>query len=113
KTAKGNGLYSSGERNNRAVFLERLGSIYREQNKTQLALETFRKMLELGDDNVSRGYQQIIDSYRDAKQWAQATAVAREAVQKVPNDRGLRLVLDGQLADSGQAEQAIADARSQ
>ncbi|MBI2678992.1 MAG: tetratricopeptide repeat protein [Candidatus Koribacter versatilis] len=113
KTAKPEGTYSSGERNNRAVFLERLGSIYREQNKPQLAVDTFRKMLDLGDDNVSRGYQQLIETYRDAKQWEQATAAAREAVQKLPNDRGLRLVLDGQLADSGQADQAIADVKSQ
>jgi tetratricopeptide (TPR) repeat protein len=113
KTAKTEGTYSSGERNNRAVFLERLGTIYREANKTQLALDTFRKMLELGDDNVSRGYQQLIETYRDAKQWDAATAMAREAVQKLPNDKGLRLMLDGQLADSGQADQAIADVKSQ
>jgi len=113
KTAKTSGSYTSGESTNRAVFLERLGSIYREQNKTALAVEAFRKMLELGDENASRGYQEIIETYRDAKQWEQATAVAKEAVQKLPKDRGLRLILDGQLADSGQADQAIADVKSQ
>ncbi|MDP9269117.1 MAG: tetratricopeptide repeat protein [Acidobacteriota bacterium] len=111
KTAKGS--YSSGEATNRAVFLERLGAIYREQNKTQPAVDTFRKLLDLGDENASRGYQLIIETYRDAKQWEQATAIAREAVQKLPKDRGLRLILDGQLADSGQADQAIADVKSQ
>jgi len=113
KTAKTSGSYTSGESTNRAVFLERLGSIYREQNKTQLAVDAFRKMLDLSDENASRGYQEIIETYRDAKQWEQATVVAREAVQKLPKDRGLRLILDGQLADSGQADQAIADVKSQ
>ena len=49
---------------------------------------------------------------RDAKQWPQATAVAQEAVQKLPNDRGLKLVLAGQLADTGQADEGLAMAKS-
>ena len=31
-------------------------------------------MVVLGDENAERGYQQIIDTYREAKQWQQATA---------------------------------------
>ena len=112
KTEKPDGSYSQSDRNNRAVFLERLGSIYREQGNTQQAVETFRKMLALGDENAVRGYQQIIDSYREAKQWPQATAVAKEAVQKLPNNRDLRMVLDGQLADTGEADKGLKDVRS-
>ncbi len=112
KTARPEGNYTTGERNNRSVFLERLGTVYREQGKTQAAVETYRKMLELGGDGASRGYQQMIDTLREAKQWSQATAVAQEAVHKLPNDRGLKLVLAGQLADTGQADQGIALAQS-
>jgi tetratricopeptide (TPR) repeat protein len=112
KTAKSDGNYNTGERNNRSVFLERLGTVYREQGKTQLALDTYRKMFDLGGDNISRGYQQMIDTLREAKQWPQATAVAQEAVQKLPNDRSLKLVLAGQLGDVGQVEQGIALAKS-
>ncbi|MBZ5510545.1 MAG: tetratricopeptide repeat protein [Acidobacteriia bacterium] len=107
KSEKADGNYTTGERNNRAVFLERLGSIYRDTGKTQLAIDTFRKMLTLGDDNVTRGYQQLIDTYREAKEWKEATAVAQEAVEKVPKDRNLKLVLAGQLADTGQVDQAL------
>jgi len=112
KTGHPDGNYTTGEKNNRSVFLERLGSIYREQSKTQAAVETYRKMLDLGGDSASRGYQQIIDTLREAKQWSQATAVAREAVEKVPDDRSLKLVLAGQLADTGQADQGIAMANA-
>ncbi len=112
KTAHTEGNYSTGERNNRSVFLERLGTVYREQGKAQAAVETYRKMLELGGDSASRGYQQMIDTLREAKQWSQATAVAQEAAQKFPNDRGLKLVLAGQLADTGQADQGITLAKS-
>ncbi len=44
------------------MFLERLGTIYRDQGNNQAAVETFRKMIALGDDNIERGYQQIIDT---------------------------------------------------
>ena len=47
-----------------------------------MALETFRKMLALGNENAVRGYQEIIDTYREAKQWQQATDTAKEATQK-------------------------------
>jgi tetratricopeptide (TPR) repeat protein len=107
KTEKADGKYTAGEKNNRAVFLERLGSVYRDQNKPTQAVEVFRQMIALGDDSANRGYQQIIDTYRDAKDWKAATATAQEAVTKLPNDRGLKMVLAGQLADSGQADAAI------
>lgn len=112
KTAKPDGKYTSGERNNRTVFLERLGAIYRETGKYQLAHDTFRKVLELGDENAARGYMQLIETYRDAKQWDLATATAKEAVAKLPNDRNLKLTLAGQLADSGQADAAIQQVKS-
>jgi tetratricopeptide (TPR) repeat protein len=112
KSTKPAGNYSAPERNNRAVFLERLGSVYRETGKTQLAVDTFRKLLDLGDENAERGYQQLVDTYREAKQWSQATEVAQEAVKKMPNDKSLKLVLAGQLADNGQADQGVAQAKA-
>ena len=61
-------------------------------------------MLALGDDNAERGYQQIIDTYREAKQWQKATDAAKEATQKLPNDRELKMVYAAQLADMGQPD---------
>jgi tetratricopeptide (TPR) repeat protein len=112
KTEKPDNSYAQGERNNRAVFLERLGTVYRDQGKYPEAVETFRKMISLGDDSAVRGYQQVIDTHREAKQWNQATAIAKEAVQKLPNDRGLQMVYAAQLADTGQADKALAEVRS-
>jgi tetratricopeptide (TPR) repeat protein len=113
KTEKSdNSSYSQSDRNNRAIFIERLGMIYRDQENYTAAVETFRKMLVLGDENARSGYQEIIDTYRDAKQWPQATAAAKEAVEKMPGDRDLRMVLDSQLADSGEVDKGIADVRS-
>jgi tetratricopeptide (TPR) repeat protein len=112
KTEKGDNSYTQGEKNNRAVFLERLGTIYRDNSSNQLAIDTFRKMLTLGDDNAIRGYQQIIDTYREAKQWQQATDAAREASQRLPKDRGLKMVYAAQLADMGQVDAGLQQVKS-
>ncbi len=107
KTEHANGQYDTSEKNNRALFLERLGTVYRESNKPQLAVESFRKMVDLGDDNAVRGYQEIIETYRDQKQWQQATAVAEEAAKKFPADRSLQMVAASQRADMGESGAAI------
>jgi tetratricopeptide (TPR) repeat protein len=112
KTEKPDHNYNQADRNNRAIFVERLGIVYREQENYPASVDAFRKMLNLGDENAERGYQNIIDTYREGKMWPQATAAAREAVQKLPDDRGLRMVLDAQLADTGDADKAIADVHS-
>lgn len=112
KTDKPDNSYSQSEKNNRAVFLERLGTVYRDNNNDPLAIETFQKMLPLGDDNAERGYQQLIDTYREAKQWQKATDVAKEATQKLPNDRGLKMVYAAQLADMGQVDAGLDQVKS-
>src|SRR6266852_3631738 len=68
KTEKSGTAASQADRNNRAIFIERLGMVYREQENYTAAIETFRKMLPLGEDNARSGYQEIIDTYREAKQ---------------------------------------------
>jgi tetratricopeptide (TPR) repeat protein len=112
KTEKSEAGTSQADRNNRAIFIERLGIVYREQENYTAAVETFRKMLSLGDENARTGYQEIIDTYRESKQWPQATATAKEAVQKMPDDRDLRMVLDAQLADTGEFDKAVSDVRA-
>lgn len=112
KTEKAESNYSQSDRNNRAIFIERLGMVYRDQENYPAAVEAFRKMIALGDENARTGYQDIIDTYREAKQWPEATATAKEAAQKLPDDRELRMVLDAQLADTGDPEKPLADVRS-
>jgi tetratricopeptide (TPR) repeat protein len=112
RTAQADGNYNQRDRNNRALFLERLGNVYREENRPLLALETFRKMVDLGGDESSRGYQEIIDTYREQKQWPEATRTAQEAVKKLPKDKNLKLALAVQLADDGKGDEAVELAKS-
>ncbi len=103
---------SSGEKSNRAIFLERLGNIYREAGRPLLSTETFRKIIDLGGENAVRGYQDVIDSYREQKQWNEATKVAQEAVKKNPDNKDLKLALAQQLADTGKENEGVQLAKS-
>jgi tetratricopeptide (TPR) repeat protein len=111
KSEKPEGKYSNGEKSNRAVFLERLGTIYRDQGNNASANETFLEIVALGgDDNIERGYQQIIDTWREAKEWPKALDAAKEAVQRLPSTQ-LKMVLALQQADMGEADTALKDVR--
>ena len=108
KTEKPEGAtYKQEEKNNRALFLGRLGAVYRDSDNDAMALDSFRKMLALGGDNAVRGYQEIIDTFREAKQWQQATDTAKEAAQKFPDDRTLKMTYATQVAETGSADEGI------
>jgi len=107
------GQYSDAEKNNRAIFLDRLATIYREQNKTEQAVQTYQLMTAMGGDYAERGYQGQVDAYRDAKQYDKATQVAQQAAQAMPKDKSIQLMLAGQLADSNKPEDGIKLAKAQ
>jgi len=111
KTEHTNGDYDASEKSNRSIFLERLGSVYRDANKPQLAIDTFRRMFDLGDEYAIRGYQEIIETYRDQKQWQLATNTAEEAAKRFPNDRSLQMAAASQRADLGDSAAAIAQVK--
>jgi len=111
-TSHANGAYTAEEKNNRAIFLERLGSVYHEQNKIDQAIATYQKMIDLGGDTALRGYQGQVDTYRDAKMFDKAIAVSRKAVEANPKNRELKLLLAGELVDEGKEDEGLALAKS-
>lgn len=114
RTAKPDAGYDASERNNRGLFLERLGDIYRDSGKTQQAIETFHKMVDLGGaEQISHGYLEIIETYREQKQWVEATQACQEGVKRLPHDRLLKIELAKLLADQGRPEEGIQMVRAQ
>ncbi len=101
-TSHANGAYTAEEKNNRSIFLEKLGNLYEEQNKIDLAIATFQKMVEMGGDSAIRGYENQIEAYQGAHEFNKAIAVTNTAVAAHPNNRDLKLILAGELADQGQ-----------
>ena len=96
-TTHPDGKYSDQEKSNRAYFLNRLGIIYREQNKTAEAVAAYKQMVDLGGDCASStsdddahicyaesGYEGEVDAYREAHMWKEATAVAADAAKALP-----------------------------
>src|SRR6266568_6220658 len=106
-TSHANGAYTAEEKNNRGIFLERLGSVYHEQNKVDQAIATFQKMIDLGGDTATQGYQGEVDTYRDAKMYDKAIAISRKAVEANPKDRDLKLMLAGELIDQGKEDEGL------
>src|SRR5271167_600170 len=113
QTSHPDGQYSDAEKNNRSIFLDRLANVYREQEKTDLAVQTYQLMVAMGGEYAERGYQGQVDAYRDAKQYDKATQVAQQAAQAMPKDKTIQLMLAGQLADTSKAEEGIKLAKAQ
>lgn len=112
KSEKPDAAYTAADKSNRSIFLERLGNIYRESNRTQLAIDTFKKMIPMGDESASRAYQEMVETYRDARDWPSATQAAAEGAKRLPEDHGVQLIYAAQLADEGHADTAIQKAKS-
>lgn len=110
-TSHANGAYTDEEKNNRSIFLDRLGSIYVEQNKTDQAVATYQKMIDMGGDSAVRGYQSQVDAYRASQQFDKSLEVAHKAVAANPKKRELKLMLAGELADQGKVDDAFAMAK--
>jgi tetratricopeptide (TPR) repeat protein len=111
-TSHANGAYTADEKNNRSIFLERLASVYHEQNKFEMAVATYQKMIDLGGDAAERGYQGQVETWHDALQYDKAVEVARKAVEAKPKERGLKLVLAEALVDDGKQDEALNLAKS-
>lgn len=112
-TSHPEGKYSDKEKQNRAIFLDRLGIIEREQSKTAEAVAAYKQLADLGGDYAERGYDGEIDTYRDAHQWKEATATAAEAAKALPKDRMIQLTYAGQLVDMGRVDEGLTLAKAQ
>ncbi len=111
-TSHANGAYTEEEKNNRRIFLERLGTVCLEENKVDEAIAAYQKMIELGGSIAVSGYQGEIDAYRGAHEFDKALDVARKAAASDPKDSDLKLMLAGELADQGHPDDGLAMAKS-
>jgi len=100
------GNYTPAEANNRALFLERLGMIYRQQRKYDLALQTFRQIVPL-QGQAARGEQFIVDTMRLNHQLPQALAELDSALQKNPDDQELQVLRATVMGELGHVEEAV------
>jgi tetratricopeptide (TPR) repeat protein len=112
-TSHPEGKYSDPEKQNRALFLNRLAIIDREENKTAEAVAAYKQMVDLGGDYARDGWGGQVDAYRDAHQWKDAASTAAAAAKALPKDKVIQAVNAQQLADMGQVEQGLALVKAQ
>jgi tetratricopeptide (TPR) repeat protein len=103
--------YSTGERGNRLLLLERLGLMYRGADQHDKAIETFRQIAELDPAAGGRASAQIIDTLRSARQYQKALAESDAAIKKYPEDRVVRGVRASLLAEMGKTDEAVAETK--
>ncbi len=106
--AKADASSPNGDKSNRALFLERLGNLYREQGKTTEAAGVYQQIIALGGDMRSRGYSDEIDTYRDVHDWAKALEVAKQGADAMPADADIQALYAGQLLDNGKVDEGFA-----
>lgn len=103
--------YSTPDRANRLVLLERLGMLYRSNEQHEQAVETFRKMAQLDPEAAPRAAVQITDTYRDAKDFNRALQEIEAAAKKFPDDRMVGMKRASLLAELGKESQAESEVR--
>ena len=112
QTSHANGAYTTEERNNRSIFLERLGNVYREQNKVDQSIAAYQKVIDMGGDTAVNGYRGQVAVYTEAKNYDRAVEAARKAVETSPADRDLKMILSDVLVDQGKPDEAVAIIRA-
>ena len=106
-TSHANGAYTNEEKSNRGFFLGRLGSVYREENKTDLAIAAYQKMIDMGGETALGGYENQVETYGEAKNFDRAAEVARKAVDANPKDLDVKLMLAGAMVEQGKNDEAL------
>jgi tetratricopeptide (TPR) repeat protein len=105
--------YTASESSNRAMLLERLGILYRNNSQYPQAIDAFRQAGALDGDGAPRLAVQVIDTWRSAKDLDAAQREADAALKKYPNERMVALEHANVLADRGKIDDAAAEVRKQ
>lgn len=93
--------YTPQEKSNRAIFLEKLGTLYRDQDNFQDAEEAFRQMIALGGENAVRGEARLIETYQENREYDKALRESERAVRQYPDTRELVMTRASLLASTG------------
>lgn len=102
------GQYTVPEANNRALFLERLGMVYRDEEKYSQAMDIFNQIQALGPLQGPRAEMLIIETLRLEHQPDKAMAEADSAVKTYPKDQDLAVLRATMMGERGHVDEAVA-----
>jgi tetratricopeptide (TPR) repeat protein len=102
----GPNYYTSQEKSNRGIFLEKLGNLYLETGDYAGAEETFEEMRELGGDSGLRAEVRLIETYQQSKDYDKALEASATALAEYPQSREVATARASLLAAMGDADGA-------
>jgi len=96
----------------RAQLLERLGLLYRATEEYSQAVDALRQAGALDSEGAPRIAVLIVDTYRQAKDFAAAQREADAALKKYPDERMVRAAHAELLGDLGKIDEAASEIKS-
>ncbi|MGH9786634.1 MAG: tetratricopeptide repeat protein [Terriglobia bacterium] len=99
--------YSPQEKTNRSIFLEKMGTLYSDQNDLAKAEEAYRQMAALGGDGALRGETRLIELYQEKREYDRALRESERAVRDFPESRELKVARASVLAVTGDVREAV------
>jgi tetratricopeptide (TPR) repeat protein len=110
RTEKADGKYNPAEANNRAIYLQSLGTVYQHQEDFDKAIETFRSIVALGGDQAPRGESLIVETLHQLMhQNRKALQETDTALKKYPKNRELLMQRAALLGEEGRRDEAVAE----
>jgi tetratricopeptide (TPR) repeat protein len=103
--------YSASEKSSRGFLLQSLGELQRTVEQYGPAVEAFRQLADLDPENAGRAQAEIVETYRQSKDYPKAEAEADAAVKKFPKDRIVSATRSSVLSDLGKTDAAVAEAK--
>ncbi len=103
--------YGRPERSMRLALLQRLAELYRDGEQTDLAVDAFRQMADLDNDQGARAAAEIVETYRAGHDFSKAQQEADADLKKYPDDRLLHVAHATLLADLGKNDQAVTEVK--
>ncbi len=104
--------YSASKKSSRGSLLQTLGDLDRTIEQYGAAVDVFRQLADLDPEDAGRAEAEIVETYREAKDYPKAEAEADSAVKKFPKDRVASRPRDLPFCpDLGKTDQAVAEAR--
>jgi tetratricopeptide (TPR) repeat protein len=103
--------YLPQEKQTRLMLLERLGVMQRSYEQFEDALKTFEEAMNLEPASASTMQAQVVETHRQAKDYAKAEASVDEYLKKNSSDRRLirmKGILQGEMGKSPQGAETIA-----
>jgi tetratricopeptide (TPR) repeat protein len=104
--------YSDSEAGVRATMLEEYGILLRSQEKYPQAIDAFRQLAALGGDRAPRATVQVIDTYRQQKDYPAALKEADAALKKFPDERMIKVEHATVLGDQGKVDEAVGELKA-